>query len=206
MKTRSSQVSGLATRRMLPAITSSKFQTPAGFEPSRIWQICSDLVEVIALLAKQDIRKSLDNALSMNSADKWRPGDTRSRQRQRRLSPTEGAELARRYIAGATAKELAQRFHIHRTTVLAQLERQGVDRRRCLRRMADTEVTHAALIYAEGHSLKTTAAHFGVDAETLRREFKKAGIHVRPRRGWAPSPALVPIEVNPELGSKEVKE
>lgn len=162
-------------------------------------------MELIALLAKQDIRRTLDNTLSTNGQDEWRPGTERSRQQQRRLSPIETTELTKLYMAGATAKELAQTFGVHRTTVLAQLERQGISRRRSLRRMSDTEVAQAASLYADGNSLKSTAVHFGVDAETLRREFKKAGIHVRPRRGWATVPVLVVIEVNPEMGSKGIK-
>jgi len=81
-------------------------------------------------------------------------------------------------------RDLAQTFGAHRTTVLAHLERQGIDRRRCVRRLTDAEIETAASFYRDAHSLKTTAIQFAVDAETLRREFRKAGVDVRPRRGW----------------------
>jgi AraC-like DNA-binding protein len=54
------------------------------------------------------------------------------------------------------------------------------------RKMTDRTVRQAATWYQTGESLKTVAARFGVDPRTLAREFKKAGIQVRPRRGWSP--------------------
>ena len=55
-----------------------------------------------------------------------------SRQVQRRLPPEEIRELVAAYLAGATALALAGKHSIHRTTVLALLERHQVSRRgRC---------------------------------------------------------------------------
>jgi hypothetical protein len=50
------------------------------------------------------------------------PSDS-SRQVQRRLPPEEIEELVASYLAGATALALAGKHSIHRTTVLALLER-----------------------------------------------------------------------------------
>jgi len=100
------------------------------------------------------------------------------------LSQEEVLSLAKKYEAGSTVRDLVQSFGIDRTTVLAHLERQGVGRRRQLRKMTDADVAKAAGLYATGESLKATGARLGVNAETLRREFTKAGIPVRPRRGW----------------------
>ena len=55
-----------------------------------------------------------------------------SKQVQRRLPPEEIEELVASYLAGATALALAGKHSIHRTTVLALLERHQVSRRgRC---------------------------------------------------------------------------
>jgi len=51
--------------------------------------------------------------------------------------------------------------------------------------MSDDDVEEATRLYQLGYSLKRTAERFDVDAETLRREFLKGGVSVRPRRGWS---------------------
>ena len=50
--------------------------------------------------------------------------------------------------------------------------------------MTDTLVAEAAIAYLDGHSLATVADEFNVDTRTLGREFRKAGVPIRPRRGW----------------------
>ncbi len=50
--------------------------------------------------------------------------------------------------------------------------------------MTDAVVAEAALMYRDGHSLKTVADKFKVDTRTLGREFRNAGVPIRPRRGW----------------------
>ncbi len=57
-------------------------------------------------------------------------------------------------------------------------------RRRVVRKMTDALVAEAAARYRDGHSLATVAGEFNVDTRTLGREFRKAGIPIRPRRGW----------------------
>jgi lambda repressor-like predicted transcriptional regulator len=141
-------------------------------------------VEVIALLAKQDLGPSLEATITRRDEDRVHSHPVRQLQKQHRLSPDEVRELAKQYKAGATARELSQAFGVHRTTVLVHLERHGIERRSCARRLTDVDVANAAHLYKGGQSLKTTAAHFGVNAETLRREFKKADVPVRPRQGW----------------------
>ena len=50
--------------------------------------------------------------------------------------------------------------------------------------MTDSLVAKAAVMYLDGHSLAAVANKFKVDTRTLRREFRKAGVLIRPRRGW----------------------
>ena len=103
---------------------------------------------------------------------------------QRRLSADEIDELARLYLDGATIDALGRRYGVHRTTVIGQLDRRGVPRRRVVRKMTDSVVARAAERYSEGLSVADVASEFGVHARTLAREFRRAGIVTRPRRGW----------------------
>ena len=142
------------------------------------------LVEVIALLVKHENLLALQATLSQRQADQASEAPVRVIQQQRRLPPESVAELIRQYNDGSSVLTLAQAFRIHRTTVLQHLARHNVQCRRSVRSMTDAMVHEAAISYQEGGSLSAVASHFGVNAETLRREFKRANIPVRPRKGW----------------------
>jgi transposase-like protein len=103
---------------------------------------------------------------------------------QRRLSADEIDELARLYRDSASIDALGRRYGVHRTTVIGQLDRRGVPRRRSARKMSDPLVARAAERYSQGLSVADVASEFGVHARTLAREFRRAGIVIRPRRGW----------------------
>lgn len=101
------------------------------------------------------------------------------------LEPDEVAELVATYQAGATIDELAARFSVHRTTVMAHLDRSGVARRQ--RGLAPEQVEEAAQLYLGGWSLVRVGDHFQVDAETVRQSLMSVGCPIRPRPGWARS-------------------
>jgi AraC-like DNA-binding protein len=103
---------------------------------------------------------------------------------QRRLSPTAVDALISAYQAGATISQLAVEFGAHRTTVAGHLDRHGVARHSELRAWDDEILRHAAELYATGWSLADVADQFGVDAQTVANRFRRAGVVVRPRRGW----------------------
>ena len=103
---------------------------------------------------------------------------------QRRLSRGVVDELAHLYVEGASIDALARRYGIHRTTIIAHLDRQGVPRRRVARKMTDTLVALASERYAEGPSLAAVASELGIHPRTLAREFRRAGTPIRARRGW----------------------
>jgi transposase-like protein len=103
---------------------------------------------------------------------------------QRRLSAGEIDELVRLYRDGATIDAVGRRYGVHRTTVIGQLDRRGVPRRRTPRKMSEPLVARAVERYSEGLSVADVASEFGVHAMTLAREFRSAGIVTRPRRGW----------------------
>lgn len=88
------------------------------------------------------------------------------------------------YVAGHSVAQVSKAYNLHRTTVLEHLEKNGVDRRRHVRKLTDDQVQQASVLYATGSSLVRVAARFDVNEATIRREFTKAGVAVRPRRGW----------------------
>jgi len=105
---------------------------------------------------------------------------------QRRLSQPEIEQLTQLYRDGDSIDRLSDRYKVHRTTVMAHLERAGIARRRVVRKMTDRSVALAAAHYEQGASLAVVASAFGVHDRTLAREFRRAGVSIRPRRGWHP--------------------
>ena len=75
------------------------------------------------------------------------------------------------YRAGNSVRETGNRFGLHRTTVLALLERHGVPRRPNVRKLTDRQLKRGAELYAAGQSLKTVGMAPQVDAETVRKAF-----------------------------------
>jgi AraC-like DNA-binding protein len=85
---------------------------------------------------------------------------------------------------GATITQLVERFRISRTTVMAHLDRRGVQRRAVAKQWDHKKLTSAARTYTDGSSLATIAAQFGIDPSTVANRFRQAGVPIRPRRGW----------------------
>jgi DNA-binding transcriptional ArsR family regulator len=108
--------------------------------------------------------------------------EVRPIQVQHRLDPSQVAELVAGYQGGATIEDLAERFGVHRTTVMAHLDRSGVKRRR--RGIEVASLPEAVRLYEAGWSLARVGERFGVDGETVRTAFRKAGVPIRPRRGY----------------------
>jgi hypothetical protein len=103
---------------------------------------------------------------------------------QRRLSAADVHDICASYIHGRSIDDLARSYAVNRTTIIKHLDQRGVPRRRVVRKMTDALVAQAAVMYRDGHSLATVANKFKVDTRTLGREFRKAGVLPRPRRGW----------------------
>jgi len=100
-----------------------------------------------------------------------------SRQVQRRLPPEEIEELVACYLAGATALALAGKHSIHRTTVLALLERHQVARRG--RVLTPRHIERAVSSYASGSSCASIGKDLEVNPETVRLALLKAGVVMR---------------------------
>jgi hypothetical protein len=102
-------------------------------------------------------------------------------------SETTVNDLVSDYLAGSSIDSLASGFGVSRTTIISHLDHRGVTRRKVVRKMTNRSVARAAKRYLSGESLKAVAARFGVDTRTLAREFGRAGVSIRPRRGWPPA-------------------
>jgi DNA-binding transcriptional ArsR family regulator len=108
--------------------------------------------------------------------------DVRPIQVQHRLDPSRVAELVASYQDGATIDDLAERFGVHRTTVMAHLDRSGVKRRQ--RGIEAASLPGAIRLYEAGWSLARVGERLGVDGETVRTTLRKAGVPIRARRGY----------------------
>ena len=107
------------------------------------------------------------------------------RQRQRHLSPAQASDLVAAYQAGMKIRELAARFNVNRTTVLAHVERARVPRHSDHGKWDDTMLAEAASLYEQAHSLAAIGQRFGVHAKTVASRLRQAGVQRRPRRGPA---------------------
>jgi transposase len=92
----------------------------------------------------------------------------------RKLSTDKLGELVDRYRRGALASELAERFGIHRQTVVAHLKREGVTVRPQVKLTASM-VEQAAALYASGLSTAAIGKKYGVDASTVGDALKRVG-------------------------------
>lgn len=101
---------------------------------------------------------------------------------QNRLTADETATLLQGYEQGETLDNLAERFGIHRTTVLNHVQRAGMERRIGI---IDRHLDKAQTLYASGLSLAAVGTQFGVGKDAVRQAFHRHGIPVRPRPGWA---------------------
>lgn len=102
-----------------------------------------------------------------------------------RLSPEQVAELVAAREAGALVNELAERFGVHRATVINHLERAGATGRRWPGRgLTPEQVPEAVRLYESGLSLVAVGERFEVDKRQVSRALREAGVEIRgPGRG-----------------------
>ncbi len=96
-----------------------------------------------------------------------------NRQTQIRLGPADIERLIAASADGNSVLQLAARFNIHRTTVLAHLERNGVPRRRSGPKLSDDDVHEAAGLYRDGLSLKAIGVRFLVPPDTIGKALRR---------------------------------
>lgn len=98
--------------------------------------------------------------------------------RQTSIGPELRAELAARYEAGATVRELASWSWAHRQTVVRHLIRAGV-------KLRDTGLSNeqdqiARSLYVDGLTLAEIADRLGVAASTIRSCLLRQEVRLRP--------------------------
>ena len=97
----------------------------------------------------------------------------------RRVGAEVEAAVVRGYRSGETIDALAERLGIHRTTVMAVLERRRVPRRRQGQVLSAAQVERAVALYGSGLSLKAVAGELGADWRVVTRALRDAGVVIR---------------------------
>jgi DNA-directed RNA polymerase specialized sigma24 family protein len=77
---------------------------------------------------------------------------------------------------------LADQFGVDQSTVQKHARRHDLPRRSP--RLGPNQIKEAVTLYTEGQSLLTLARHFGVATDTVALALRRAGVTLRPRRGW----------------------
>lgn len=128
------------------------------------------LRESLACLSPRLIRALELLPLLLQQAQAGKPEAVKL-QRQRRLSKDEVAQLASDYKAGKTVRELAELYHIHRTTVMDHLRRSGIPKQ--APKLTREQIAQAKYMRNLGVSYAKIGKIFGVDAETITRKLKR---------------------------------
>lgn len=131
-----------------------------------------------------DQGERIQDLLEMTPAGPSEPTIRTPKQAQHRLPPNKVDQLVAHYQNGAKVNDLATLFGVHRDTVSELLDRRGVNRRRrgLPRELLDKVISS----YEAGSSLAVIGDELSVDAGTVALALRKAGVPIRPRRGWPP--------------------
>jgi transposase-like protein len=101
------------------------------------------------------------------------------RKLQQRLSDDAVSAVLAAYSAGATTREVGERFGIAHSSVNKLLKQHGVVARR--RSPSPDDVQQAVELYGAGLSTRVIAEHLGFGASTILRALTKAGVTIRTR-------------------------
>ena len=100
----------------------------------------------------------------------------------RRLEPEGVARLVEGYAAGVPVDQLAASFGVNRVTVMKHTQDHYLPHR--TPRLDPDQVEDVIRLYSEGLSTATIGKQFRVDDGTIALALRKAGVALRPRRGW----------------------
>lgn len=100
----------------------------------------------------------------------------------KRLDAARVAELVEDYAEGLPIDKLVAKFQIDQSTVQKHVREHGLPRRSP--RLGQRQVEEAAQLYQAGQSLAKLSKHFGVATDTVALALRRAGVTLRPRRGW----------------------
>ena len=96
------------------------------------------------------------------------------------MDQTQIEELLQAYEAGATLRDLGNRFNQNRKALSRALERNGTPRR--YRLISEDLLLSARRAYESGTTLTEIGVELGVSRDTVRRSLLKAGVKMRPGR------------------------
>lgn len=104
---------------------------------------------------------------------------TRQGSRQlRKLTPHEVESLITEYQDGATARDLAAKYGIHRITVTRHIQRSG-HRTRSVRSFEADQLQQLIADYRAGNSTNALGRKYGVAGSTVARNLRRAGVKFR---------------------------
>lgn len=92
------------------------------------------------------------------------------------------AQMAADYEAGVPSTQLMTTYGLGKGSVLKLLREAGVRMRG--QGLSPTDLETAVQLYESGLSLKAVGEHFGISSDATRNAFVRAGVAMRPRRGW----------------------
>ncbi|MFF2556794.1 helix-turn-helix domain-containing protein [Nocardia sp. NPDC058058] len=96
---------------------------------------------------------------------------------ERRLSKSMIEELIQGYRDGSSTAELASRYGVSKSAVLALLTKRGTSRR--YQSMTVADVARAEQLYLNGHSLTACSKLTGFPASSINRALNKRGTSMR---------------------------
>jgi DNA-directed RNA polymerase specialized sigma24 family protein len=98
------------------------------------------------------------------------------------VTTEEKALMAELYADGLDMHTIAAVLDVHRTTVAQYLRQAGVTLRRA--GVPSAVIPETVRLYGDGWSTAQLAERYGCDPVTVRQTSKRAGVAMRPRRGW----------------------
>lgn len=101
----------------------------------------------------------------------------------RRLESSKVEELIKGYAEGVPVDALADQFGVDQSTVQKHARRQDLSRRSP--RLGPNQTEQAVRLYVSGQSLAKLSKRFGVATDTVAVALRRAGVTLRPRRGWS---------------------
>jgi hypothetical protein len=98
-----------------------------------------------------------------------------------RLGEADSSQAAAKYLAGATIRDLAAEFRVHRQTISEVLKRSGVMTR--FKPLTAEQIDNAVRLHKSGLSLARVGERVGADAQTIRTKLLGRGVRMRDPQG-----------------------
>jgi hypothetical protein len=148
----------------------------AGVEVLRRYSNCSGLVRVMVDVGRRMDQNDQTDEPGISTSD----GRAEYRTAQR-LGEAEVEELVAAYRSGATVRQLAGQFGIHRVTVGRHLAARGIDTHPPA--LHPDDIPAAADLYRAGWSLARIAEKFDTTDDSVRRRLLEVGVRMRDPQG-----------------------